>query len=1081
MTSYLRYPDVFGDELVFCCDDDVWLASLNGGLATRITNDHQPVRTPRFSPDGRKIAWIATLDGAPEVYVIDRATGEVQRRTWWSDSTTRVLGWDGDRVLVATAAGQRNKRLAYVYSVDDRGDVEHLPLGLVRSMAMRANGDVATTTTVGLEGAHWKRYRGGEAPALWLRRGDDWTRLLPDQAAGIYSVGWFGDRLFFASDLGAGGLTIEDPSAQSQLWSVNPQGEDLRQHTFHDESVGYVRDPMTDGETIVFHSRGRLYAMAGLDAEATQIDVEIPLGAPRPVRPSPTDRLESIMPDHDATGSVIEWRGAAYYLTHRAGPARALCDRAGVRVSLPSPLGDTGKVVMVSDAEQEHALVIANLDAEGEPRVLCSGELGEVLALAASPSGELVAIGSHDGRVHVVLVADGERIEVGRSPQGEVSGFAWSPDSRYLVWREALGNEGERGRLACWDARERHTTRLTCGKFNNFSAAFTDDGKHLCFLSSRTFDPHYDQFGFDLSFSDSVRPWLVPLKRDDVAPFGPSADGWPLVDKDDKKDHDQDAKEQAGDARPPASVLEPDGFEERMVPFPTPSGTYLRLSSVKDGVVWQRQLDVPGELGLGRVGTEAEPSSTVLEYFSFPQRKVDLVVARLDSFEVSGNGESIVVRNRDEVSVQPADRKIDDDDDAARVRVDLGRLRRDIHPRDEWRQMFNENGRIMRDHFWREDMNGVDWDAVLARYRPLIDQAMTYCDVYDILLESVAELNTSHSYVIAPDADDLDARVGFLGADLSRTPDGEWRLERIVPGETSDPRAWSPLRQAGVAAQAGDVITAIDGHPTRDARHIGELLTGTAGRVTELTLRSGDVTRRVAVVPLASEQTLRYHDWVASRRAYVEAHADGRIGYLHVPDMVANGWAQFARQIDDAVSHEAVIVDVRCNGGGHTSQLVLERLARRVVGFDVARHYDEPAPYPSQGLRGPVVFVTNQFAGSDGDVVTAVAQAMNLGTVVGERSWGGVIGIDSRFDLVDGTTVTQPRYSFWLQGKEWGVENHGVDPDVEVALSPADWESDDDLQLDVAIEVTLRQLAQRPATTPPKLPAPLFTPKGTSA
>lgn len=1069
--TYLRYPDVRGDELVFCCDDDVWLASLDGSGAARMTNDHCPVRTPRFSPDGQQVAWISTVDGAPEVYVLDRVSGEIQRRTWWSDATTRLLGWDGERVLVSSASAQRNKRLTRAYAVNECGDAEHLPLGLVRSMTIASNGDVAVTTPVGLEGAHWKRYRGGEAPALWLRRGDEWRRLLADQAAGLYSVGWFNDRLIFASDLGAGGEHIDDPSAQSQLWSVDVDGQDLRQHTFHDLSSGYVRDPLTDGQTIVFHARGRLYGMAGLEATPQEINVDVHLGAPRPMRPSPTDRLERIMPDHDATGSVVEWRGAAFYLTHRAGPARALADTRGVRVSLPMPLGDTGKVVMVTDFETEHALQIT----DGESRLLAVGQLGEVLALAASPNGERVAVGSHDGRIQVVQVSDGRTREVGRSPQGEVTGLCWSPDSRYLVWREAMTGEGERGRLTCWDDREQRTQVLTSGRFDDFSPTFTRDGKHLCFLSSRTFDPHYDQFGFDLSFSDSVRPWLVPLKRDTVAPFGPSADGWPLVDKDAKDDSD------AGESKPPASELEADGFEERMVPFPAPSGTYLRLASVKDGVVWQRQLDVPGELGVGRIGTESEAASAVLEYFSFPQRKTEQIVARLDSFDVSGNGESIVVRNRDEAYVQPADRKIDDDDDPARVRVDLARLRREIRPRDEWRQMFDENGRIMRDHFWRADMNGVDWDEVLATYRPLIDRAMTYSDVFDILQETVAELNTSHAYLFPPDADDADERVGFLGADLSRTGEGEWRIDRIVPGESSDPRAWSPLRQAGVAAQDGDVIVAVDGRPTRDARHIGELLTGSAGKVVELTLRSGDTTRRVAVVPLASEQTLRYHDWVASRRAYVSSHTNGRIGYLHVPDMVANGWAQFARQIDDAVRHEAVIVDVRCNGGGHTSQLVLERLARRVIGYDIARHYDDAMSYPSQGLRGPVVFVTNQFAGSDGDIVTAAAQAMNLGTVVGERSWGGVIGIDSRFDLVDGTIVTQPRYSFWLRGKEWGVENHGVDPDVEVALSPTDWESDDDLQLDVAIEVALRQLAERPATTPPELPAPLFAPKGTSA
>lgn len=316
-------------------------------------------------------------------------------------------------------------------------------------------------------------------------------------------------------------------------------------------------------------------------------------------------------------------------------------------------------------------------------------------------------------------------------------------------------------------------------------------------------------------------------------------------------------------------------------------------------------------------------------------------------------------------------------------------------------------------------------------------------------------------------------RAGLLGADVSSEGDGA-KVVRVVPGESSDPRAWSPLRAAGVAVADGDVVVAVDGRKVGVDGTLGELLEGSAGRVVELTVCRGEDQRQVAVVPMADEAPLRYHDWVASRRRYVEEHSGGRLGYLHVPDMVSDGWAELHRQINEATSHEGVIADVRFNHGGHTSQLVVERLARKVVGWDFSRWCESPTTYPQNAVRGPIVMVTNQWAGSDGDIVSAVTQAMGYATVVGERSWGGVVGIDGRFDLVDGTSVTQPRYAGWYGDYGWGVENHGVDPDIEAVVSPEDWESDRDIQLDAAIDVCLSELGEHPAATAPAFPAPVF-------
>jgi len=401
------------------------------------------------------------------------------------------------------------------------------------------------------------------------------------------------------------------------------------------------------------------------------------------------------------------------------------------------------------------------------------------------------------------------------------------------------------------------------------------------------------------------------------------------------------------------------------------------------------------------------------------------------------------------------------------VKVDLGRLRRSVDRRAQWRQMFAENGRLMAQHFWRPDMDGVNWDGVLAAYAPVIDQAMVPSDVYDILYECVAELNTGHCYVIPNEADRSPRATGFLGVETTRTGDG-FRIAKVLAGDSSDPLAWSPLRAAGVDAHVGDVIVAVDGRPAAGVPDIGALLEGAAGQTVELTLRrDGQADRRVAVVALRSEAALRYHDWVAARAAHVEQTSDGRLGYVHVPDMMSVGWAQLERMLARASQREGVLADMRYNRGGHTSQLVINRLTQKVLGWDMARHYATASSYPVEGLRGPVIVLANQWSGSDGDIVTAAAKLHGL-PVVGMRTWGGVIGIDSRYDLVDGTTVTQPRFSSWFEQFGWDIENHGVDPDVEVRLTPGQWLSEDDAQLDVAVKMALQALDEQPAAAPPK-------------
>jgi tricorn protease len=1074
--GYLRFPDVHEDLVAFCAADDLWLVPVQGGRAWRLTSDETPVRDVRFSPDGSRVAWTSSRDGHWEVMVLALDAGEPSRLTYWGSATTKVLGWaDQDTVLVASAAGAANLRQMFVRAVRLDGRVERLPYGLAGGLALHPEGLVAVSTPGSRPPAAWKRYRGGTASKLWVSDpgAGDWRQVAPEQTASLVSPLWFDDRLVFASDLEA---TFPDHAdGQANLYSVARAGDDLRQVTAHTAVEGYVRDPASDGKRIVYHARGSLYRLDDLAGQPQRIDVTLgsAVSGRRPRLLRPSDNLEQVRPDQGGDGSVVCWRGNAFFLSHREGPARALAVAPSVRVREPRLLGAQRLTVLVSDAEGEDCLEVHGLDATAAPRRLASGQLGRVLALEPSPSGEQVATISHDGAVSVVSVDDGEVRRVGTSSEGEATGLTYSPDGRYLVWSQPTGNR-EQLMLVDLSDPAAEPDPLTSGRFRDFSPCFSRDGRYLTFLSARTFDPTYDSHGFDLMFGAAVRPYLIPLSATTPAPFGPSAEGWRLSEP--QPAGPDDAKVQDENDPPTAVSLDLEGFEDRIVAFGVPAGNYRHLRAVAGGVTWVHEAPPGGVLGASRAGVSGEAPGDVLEFFSFPHRKVETLVEKVDSYAVTGDGRRLVVRDGPSVTVVPADRPVKKDD-PAHVEVDLDRLRHELDPVAEWVQMFDENTRIMRDHYWRADMNGVDWQACVDRYRPLVPTLASHDDFVDLLWEAVGELNTSHAYVQpASPPGDQDRRLGLLGADLSPAPEGGWRIDRILPGESSDPEARSPLRAAGVGARVGDLIVAVNGSPVDAQFGPVAALVGAADKPTEITIRpqgeSRDDERRVVVLPLKNEEALRYQSWVAGRTEYVTRQSQGRLGYLHIPDMVSSGWAQFHRAVDIATRAEGLIVDVRYNRGGHTSQLVVERLARRVIGWTTSRHYAVHGEYPSQSARGPVVLVTNEFAGSDGDIVNAAAQALALGPVVGVRTWGGVVGIDGRFKLVDGTGITQPRYAFWLQGYGWDVENYGIDPDIEVPMTPADWHREADVQLDRAIQEALDRLSGQPAATPPPLPEP---------
>ncbi|MDQ0118570.1 tricorn protease [Pseudarthrobacter defluvii] len=768
-------------------------------------------------------------------------------------------------------------------------------------------------------------------------------------------------------------------------------------------------------------------------------------------------------------------------------------------VSLPQPVPASGAkapaaatVHVPSDDEQQAdvapqaAAPVADAQATTAEPGITVPTPSRASSLEASPNGHWVALGTSFGDVFVVDTRSGDLTQVASIGEGSISELAWSADSRWLAWSEPVTSFGSRSRLrlASVDRLDAEPVDVTDGRFRDASPAFTPDGKFLAFLSNRSFDPVYDGHSFDLSFPSPIKPYLVALTAEMPSPFGPSVDpagGEPDAGADAKS---TDADE-AGDNAVPAVTVDAEGLAHRVIGVPVPQGNYSSLKAVDGALLWLDSV-LAGVTGDGKASQEDKDARPSLVRYDIARRKQATLVDSVDSYRLSGDRSKVVIVADKQVTVVPSDAKADEESGKV-VKVDLGRIRVLMDPLSVWGQAFDEAWRLQRDFFWTEDMAGQDWESIHTRYRPLVERLGSHDDLVDLLWELHGELGTSHAYVRPAAVTERGSRgQGRLGADLTHTARG-WEITRILAGESSDPLATSPLTRPGVGAKAGDILLAVDGVPLSENVTPAMQLVGAAGRAVELTLLNGPrhggaegTQRRVAVVPVKDEERLRYQEWVAGNRRTVREASNGTFGYLHIPDMMANGWAQLHRDLDTETAFDGLIVDVRRNRGGHTSQLVAELIGRKVTGWSMPRG-EKPRTYPHHAPRGPVIILADEFAGSDGDIITQVSKLRGIGPVIGTRTWGGVVGIDNRFTLADGTGVTQPRYANWFSGGVgWSVENYGVDPDIEVTYPPHAYAAGRDPQLEYGIGALKEMIQELPTDRPPArsgyrklLPAPL--------
>ena len=1064
--AYLRQPTLQGDSVVFVSDDDLWRASTAGGVAQRLTAGLSEPSTPCLSPDGHWLAYIGRDEQHPEVYVMPAHGGPARRLTWLGPDT-QVRGWTPEgHVLFVSTWGQPFFRNHQAYTVDPAGGLPvPLQLGQVNHLAWGPGGAriIGRNTA---DPARWKRYRGGTAGHLWIDAdGSGQFRRMRELQGNLSCPMWIGDRVYF----------ISDAEGVGNLYSCRPDGSELRRHTDHADY--YARHAQSDGRRIVYQCGARLWLLDPASGEHRLLDIEVPSPRTQAARRFvPAEAHLAAAQLHPAGHSLaLDVRGKLYTMPLWEG---AVCQHGvadGVRYRHGQWLADGQTLVVVSDATGEERI---ELHGPEGLRVL-DWPCGPVESLRAAPVGSAVAIANHRNQLLIGDAASGTCRVVDRSDAGRCEDLTWSADGSWLAY-SYQATARQRAIKLC-EVTTGTCTMVTTAEFRDYSPSFDPQGRWLYFLSLRTYDPVYDSVQFEMSFPRAARPYLLALRAGERAPFEREPKGLKADDKDDGADK----------PAAPAGPLRVDlpGITQRIAAFPVAESRFGRLAGAAQGKVLWTVLPIEGQQGRGG----HKEGSGRLEAFDFETLQVDTLMDKADDFQLAADHATVLVRDGKRLRAIGLDAADKDEADGADADtpsrksgwIDLGRVRVSVDPRAEWRQMLREVWRLQRDHFWVADMSGVDWPAMLRRYEPLLPRVATRAELSDLIWELQGELGTSHAY--ESDGDHRrppQVALGQLAAEWKLRPqDGSFEITRIVRGDGWDAQADSPLHAVGVEAQLGERIVAVNGQRVSRERPPQALLVHQAGAKVELTLARGEgsaaTTRRVLVTTLADEVPARYREWVEHNRAWVHAQSGGRVGYLHLPDMMADGFAEFHRYFSAECDREALVVDLRYNRGGHVSELLLEKVARKRIAYNVPR-WGRTTPYPEESAAGPVVALCNEHAGSDGDIFAHGFKLMGIGPLVGTRTWGGVIGIWPRTLLVDGTETTQPEYSFWFRDVGWGVENHGTDPNIEVDNAPQDAAAGRDRQLETALATALQlaegrrtalpDMATRPNLAPPPLP-----------
>jgi len=1046
----LRFPTIHDNQVVFSYAGDLYTVDANGGTARKLTTSPGYEMFAKLSPDGKNIAFTGQYDGNTEVYVMP-SQGGVPKRITYTATLDRdnisdrmgpnniVMAWkDNAHVVYRSRKKTFDPFIGSLFVADINGGLsEQLPFSIGGFCSYSPDGKQLAYNWIFREFRTWKYYHGGMADDIHIYdfASQKTINITNDTAQDIEPM-WAGTKVYYLSD----------KSHTMNLFEYDTQSGQTKQVTNYNDYD--IKFPSIGNNAIVWERAGYIWKMNLADEQISQIHIQLDdddLQA-RSVLVDASKFQEGYDISPDGNRLALVARGDVWTVPAKNGITRNISQTSGAHERNAHWSGDGKWIAYVSDSSGEDEIYIKPAKIDGAAQRITSNGDNYKFDIKWSPDGKKILWSDRKLRLYYVDVATKKQTIVDTSNIYLLNNYSWSPDSKWITYDKQVF-DGQ-NRVMLYSVASAARTDVTGYWYTSYQPVFSADGKYLLFVSNRDFNPTYSNIELDAAFMNMARIYLLPLSNTTENPLALRNDE--VKDTAAKKSTEKD-----GDKNTDVKI-DLEGMMNRIVSLPIDPSNYGTIYAKGDNIYYLKY-------------TQVADKESHLMYYSLKDRK-ETDLGAYDDYQISANGEKMLLNKGgtlyiSDVSTSPIH---------ADGSVDLSNMQLMVDKHAEWQQIYNEAWRQMRDFFYSPTMNGADWKVVHDKYFPLVKYVGRREDLTYLIGEMIGELSSGHTYTGGGDeVKNKRIQTGLLGAVLVRDASGYFKITKILQGANWDASLRSPLTEIGVNAKVGDYIISINGTPTNTVNDIYELLVNQAGKTIEVSLNdkaSATGAHTSLVKPIATEENLYYYDWVQHNIAYVDSATNGKVGYLHIPDMEDDGLDQFMRLYWPQLNKKALIIDDRGNGGGFVSQIVADRLAQKLVFFDLTRN-SIAQPDPSINI-GPKVLLINQYSASDGDIFPYRFRANHIGTIIGRRTWGGVIGINGSLPFVDGGFLNKPEFGRFSINGEWDIEGHGVDPDIAIDNDPAKEFTGIDDQLNKAIEVITEQLKTKGMDIPAVPPYP---------
>ncbi len=1046
----LRNPDVSETQIVFVYANDLWVVNKEGGTAARLSSPKGLEGFPKFSPDGKEIAFIGNYNGNNDIYTIP-AKGGIPTRITSHGYGDRLLDWypNGDELLFASSRNSERQRYSQFYKISvDGGMAEKLPLAYGEFASLSPNENKIAFTKKSRVFRTWKRYRGGTAADIWIFDLKSFeSENITANIANDEIPMWHGDKVYFLSDRGK--------ENRFNIWSYDTKTKATEQLT---KFSGYdIHFPSIGPKEIVFEAGGALYLLDLATGKEKEVKVEVVTDhislTPELKKAAPYFQSAWIAPDGKRV--VVEARGELFSVPAEHGPVYDLTNTTGVAERYPAWSPNGKYIAYWSDKSGEYELTIKDMENPTEEKKLTSYGEGYRYRIYWSPDSKKMAFVDQSMKINIYDMDADESYVADQGLymfEGNLRGFgvSWSSDSRYVTYSRGVDNRNSA--IFIYDTKIKKARQVTSGYYSDHNPSFDPEGKYLYLATNRSLSPIYSDLDNTFIYPNTTQLAAISLRKDVPSPLAPRNDVVEIKKEEEKKDDAKKEDDKKEDKDKEELKIDFDGFEERLVILPPKAGNMTNVTAIEGKVLYHR---FPNS-------GAAEKSSPVYIY-DLKEREEKTLIDDVNGYMVSADMKKALVFKGETVAVvdiKPG-QKMDKP-------LPLDQMAMEVDPKAEWKQIFTDVWRFERDIFYDKNMHGVDWDEVKDKYSKMLENAVTRADVNYILGEVIGELNASHTYRWGGDQENgKRINTGYLGIDWA-LEDGAYKIAKIIKGAAWDNEVRSPLDMPGVDVKEGDFILAVNGIKIDVNKEPYAAFAGLAGKTVELTVNSKadfDGAKKVVVNTLEDESRLRHLAWIEKNRKRVEKATNGKIGYVYVRSTGIDGQTELLRQFAAQIDKEGVIIDERFNSGGQLPDRFVEILNRKPLAFWAVRD-GRKWKTPSTAVYGPKVMLINGWSGSGGDAFPDYFKKSKLGPLVGTRTWGGLIGITGAPTLIDGGGFTIPTFRMYDPDGKWFLEGHGVDPDIEVDDDPTAMAKGKDPQLEKGIEEVIRLLKKNPPVDP---------------